>query len=192
MKRVLFAVVLSSALLTIGPATAVARPHHARHHRHHARIHRERFGTSATSQTGQTGTSSGNAGTVASFTNGVLTITLADGSTVAGRVSDATELECTTSSGQSQSGDDSGDNSSSTDSQSSGSSDQSSGSGDQSSGSDNQSSGSGDNQSSGSDNQSSGGQTCATAALTPGAVVREAELAISSSGATWQKLELQS
>src|SRR3954454_24250833 len=104
MRRMLLMTVASSALLLALPAGTSAHHHahkarhHARHHiRHHSRI--RHFGTLAnTKSVAGTNTSSPvtPAGTVASFTEGVLTITLADKSTVSGKVTDDTELRCVT------------------------------------------------------------------------------------------------
>jgi hypothetical protein len=182
-----FTVLASAALLAIAPASALA--HHGRHSRihhrvHHTRAHLRHFGTRDTA--GAPSSPSGDtAGTVASFSGGVLTIKLNDGSMVSGKVTDATEMECTSSS--TTSGD-----------QSEGSGDQSEGSGDQSQGSGDQSQGSDDDQSSdqNSGDQTDGGDhgdqssTCSSTAPATGTVVRSAELKISSAGAVWDKLEL--
>lgn len=80
------AAVLAAAML---PAVASAKGHHHRHHRKGASAHLQSFGPSS-----PTAPASDNAGTVASFTGGVLTIKLADGSTVTGKVTAATELKC--------------------------------------------------------------------------------------------------
>ena len=180
MRRMLTLVLATSAVLAIAPAVALAHRHHHHHHHHrshvrHSRIHHERFGRA--SQT-QSGGSEDTAGTVTSFDNGVLTITLNDnnGTMVSGQVTDATELECTASSSSTQTGDDNGDN------------DQNSGDNGDQSGDDNGSNSGDDNGSN--DDQGDEGQMCTTASLTPGTVVREAELKINSSGATWDKVEL--
>src|SRR5438874_8309397 len=96
MRKFLFAALVSTALVVAMPATALAR----HHHRHHHQVRHEHFG----SATGTTTTSSGvtmsseegTAGTVDSFTNGVLTIRLNDTNhtLVSGMVTDATELKC--------------------------------------------------------------------------------------------------
>ncbi len=54
-----------------------------------------------------------------------------------------------------------------------------------------QNGGGGDNGNDGGDDQGEG-QSCSTANLTSGAVVLGAELRIDSSGAVWEKIELQS
>jgi hypothetical protein len=164
MRRILFTLVVSGALFALAPASALARQHHKSHHRsaHHARIKRERWGSSDTQQQSSSSSSDQNAGTVAApgFMNGVLTITLNDGTTVSGKVTDATQLECQAAEPTTMQTDEHG--------------------GDNSSGDH------GDN----GDEQGDGQQSCTTAALTTGTVVREAELSVSSAGAVWDKVEL--
>lgn len=197
MRRVFFTTVASSALALAVSGVASAQ-HGKRHHshrasshkRHHRHAHIVRFGTLATASTPSSSssspaTASSPAGTVASFTGGVLTITLADKSTVSGKVTEQTELECQspapTASASSHDGGDDGDrhdSSTSTSSQQAGSQ-----SGDDDQGEDDQGEDHGD------DDQ--GAQhSCTTAALVTRAVVQEAELSISSAGAVWRKVEL--
>ncbi len=173
MRRLMFTAIASVAVVAFVPASALAQ-HHGRHHkRHHHHAHIRRFGdvTSPGSPT-TTPSPSQSAGTVASFSNGVLTITLTDGSTVSGAVTNDTEIECMApdtsgssgSSGTMQRADDSpGDN----------------GGGDQ---------GSGDDDNGGASSSSS----CSTADLTQGTPVAGAELKITSSGNVWDKIELMS
>jgi hypothetical protein len=194
MRRVFFTAVASSALALAVPGVAAAQ-HGKRHHshrasshkRHHRHAHIVRFGTLAASTPGSNASSpatpSSPAGTVASFTGGVLTITLADKSTVSGKVTDQTELECQsaapTASASSHDGGDDGDRhdgSGPTSSQQAGSQ----------SGNDGGSDDQGDDQ----DDDDGAQQSCTTAALVTGAVVQEAELSISSAGAVWHKVEL--
>ena len=181
MRKLLVTVVASCALVAVVPATALA---HGRHHaRHHSRVHHKNFGTdfnqsgSSTSGSSTSGsTSSGDtAGTVQSFTNGVLTILLNDGkTTVSGQVTNGTELECGAPDMSGSSGwqghDHGGDNS----------------------GGDNNGGGSqgDDDQGQGDDDNANNVQNCDTSALTPGTVVREASLRISSGGSSWDKVEL--
>jgi hypothetical protein len=174
MRKFLFVALLSGALTVAMPATALARHHH-RHH-HHSRIRHEHFGT-ATTTSGTTSSDEmqGTAGTVDSFTNGVLTIMLGDGSTVSGMVTSATELKCEVA--ENEVNDNDGDDS---------------GSGDRISSDDGGSSG-GDNSSddgSGDNNQGEDEAMCSTSNLTPGTVVQEAELNVSSAGAVWHEVEL--
>jgi hypothetical protein len=107
-----------------------------------------------------------NAGTVASFTGGVLTITLAKGGTLSGTVSADTELECDGAATASTAGDD--------------------GDGDHENG-DNPGGGQGDDE--GDDDQQS---SCDATALTAGRTVGEAELKAANGVAVFEKVELGS
>jgi hypothetical protein len=196
MRRVFFTAVASSALALAVPGVASAQ-HGKRHHshgasshkRHHRHAHIVRFGTLARASTPSSSASSpatpsSPAGTVASFSGGVLTITLADKSTVRGKVTEQTELECqsaapTASASSHDGGDDRDrhDSSGPTSSQQAGSQ-----SGDDDQGDDDQ----GEDQ----DDDDGAQQSCTTAALVTGAVVQEAELSIGSAGAVWHKIEL--
>jgi hypothetical protein len=118
----------------------------------------------------------------------VLTLTLKDGTTVSGKVTETTEIECqtpppaTTPAGGS--GDDNGD------SQSDGQSDQSSqDSQNMSNGSDDNGQGD-DNQGDDDQDQNNGPAQCTTSALVAGAVVDEAILRIDSTGAEFKRIEL--
>lgn len=117
MRKMLPAAFVSTMLLALAlPAGALAhRAHHrsARHtvrHRHkHAAIRVLDFHAAAAPSAPSTPTGSGippaptspgteKAGTVVSFTGGVLTIKLNDGSTVSGKVTEETEVHCTSAS----------------------------------------------------------------------------------------------
>ena len=91
MKRSFLIAGAGLTILAAGLLPAVASAHrHGRHHHHrgaHARL--ESFGTNT-----PTAPASDNAGTITSFAGGVLTIQLNDGTSVAGQVTNATELEC--------------------------------------------------------------------------------------------------
>ncbi len=170
MKRLLVALVLGGALLAFGPATALAAKHHhhGHHARHHSRVRFERFGRS-TAPTGSASQGNAhNAGMVTSFQNGTLTITLNDGSTVSGKVTPDTEIECKASatSNTMQRDDHGRDN------------------GDR--GDDNGNDNGDDNDNDNAEHE----HNCSTADLQPGTVVREAELKVSGAGATWDKVEL--
>ncbi len=178
MRRILLVVVASCAVLVAVPVLAVAHGsehhkrtelhhkraerHHRRHRRHHDRVRREHFGSRSSSNRGDQ-PEQGNAGTVASFTGGVLTITLTDGSTVSGAVTADTNIECEMAEPE-------------IDMQAE---DQGPGGGDNS----------GDDGGQG-DDQGEDGQPCAP--VMPGMVVRRAELRISSAGAVWDEVELTS
>jgi hypothetical protein len=160
MRKILYVVLSSTALLAGVPATALAH-----HHRHHHRIRHEQFG----SERGQplAPAEDQTAGTVMSFAGGVLTIRLNDGSTVSGSVTGATELKCEAPGQENLPNQDSG-----TSGDNEG--DHSNTSGDQ--GDDN-----GENEAE---------QMCTTPALTQGTVVQDADLQISSAGAIWREVEL--
>jgi hypothetical protein len=108
-----------------------------------------------------------NAGTIASFTGGVLTITLAKGGTLSGSVTDQTEIECdgaataqaSDDGGDGQSGDDQGDDES-------------------------------DHHGGGDDGSDDHGGSCAADALSGGRTVKEAELKTAGGTAVFEKLEL--
>jgi hypothetical protein len=105
-----------------------------------------------------------NAGTVDSFANGVLTITLAKGGTLTGRVSDDTEIECDDDATATASGD---------------------GGDDESGDDDGHHGGGGDDDDHGDD-----GESCGAEALTAGRAVAEAELKASNGEAVYEKVEL--
>lgn len=197
MRRAMLAALSVIALALASPGAALADHGHRGHHHkgkakaHHARVHFEHFGapapTSPDTSTGSGGEETKTAsptevvGTVASFEDEVLTITLTDGSTVKGKVTSATEIECMTASPSPSSTEESRDD-------------------DKGSGDDR--SGDRDQQSSDEEGQSKedGGDddaetvavepTCGPAALTAGTGVREAELKVGSRGAEFESIEL--
>ena len=211
MRRNWIIALMGAALLAIAPASALAHGHHARHHAksHHrvrTQLHHFTAATSGTPATGATTVPSGNAGTVTSFdgTTGKLVITLNDGSTASGVFNPNTELKCESASSQSSgapgsmqsdlSRDGGGDQNSGTTQSSSG--DQPSSSGDQTSSSGNEPSSSGQQDTADQNDQDEQGDAgngqaaCTTANLTPGAVVHEAELSVSSGGSLWRQVAL--
>jgi hypothetical protein len=171
MRKIVLTVVACCALIAIVPASALAHGHHHKRH-HHARIHHRTFGHDW-SQSGNTSTSTSsdqNAGTVTSFTGGVLTITLNNGQTVSGDVTGDTEIECQAAEMSSSlrshdRGDDNGDQ-----------------------GDDNGDRGDDNGNDQGDDDAENA--NCSSADLTPGTVVHEARLAITGAGAVWDKVEL--
>jgi hypothetical protein len=115
MRRMLIAAVATTALALPGVALAhagehqhgneVQREHHGElhHHRHHHHAHLLTFHAQAPVTAPSTGagapppsasTIAERAGTIASFGGGTLTIALNDGSTVSGKVTPQTEIEC--------------------------------------------------------------------------------------------------
>jgi hypothetical protein len=202
MKRILLVAASSSAIALASPAIASAHHHHGkRHHsRHNARVHVLDFRAAAapasapaSPTTGPvTPTSNENAGTVTSFKEGVLTITLNNGNQVSGQVTERTDLQCVSAT-PSAGGEESDDQSSS-------------GEGDHGASGEGQSdqtahqdrvpaahaawnTGSEEGQQDADDETQSGSCTPATAlvATTP---VREAELSIGPSGAVWERVQV--
>lgn len=111
MRRSLLTAVGIMALVLAVPSAALAHHGRGHHHHHKTRAHHAKFrimhiGATGTSVTGSptntaptpptTPTTPGpeNAGTVTSYTGGVLTLTLNDGSTVSGKVTEGTRIDC--------------------------------------------------------------------------------------------------
>lgn len=170
MRRIMLLALGALALALAVPGVASAHGRHHRHRHHHAKAHHartEHFGGSASTSPSNPG-SPGDAGRVASFANGVLTITLADGSSVSGNVTSDTEIGCmgagATASRDGGSGDRGGE------------SDQ----GDHGDRGDDQ--GAGDDQG----DQRDRSPSCGTAQLVPGAAVHEAILKLGPGGAEFK------
>lgn len=194
MRRALLSVFGIAALALAAPGVALAHHHH--HHKsmsraHHARVHFEHISPAGvTLQPGPKSsdepkseplaTPSEGAGKIESFTEGVLTIVLNDGSKVSGKVTSDTEIKCekadmatTPTEGEKESEDgmrtgedtnvEAGDK------------------GDE-----------GDDNGSGDDGHVEGATEppCDTTALTPGTEVREAELKVGPSGAEFENIVL--
>jgi hypothetical protein len=186
MKRILLVAVSSSALALVAPAIASAhhsgkhhsgKHHSGKHHAARARVLDFRASAAPTPATPAT-PSTESAGQVTSFKEGVLTITLTDGTVVSGKVTEQTEIRCTSAT-SAAGGDDNDDEGGS-------------GEGDHVSSTaglrgDAHAASSGDD---GQDGPDEAQQSCTTAALVPGAMVREAELRLGSAGAVWQKVDL--
>ena len=165
MRRILFTILASTALSVAVPAVALAHDgqsghHHKRHH--HARVRHEKFvGHRHDGEHNGIPANEPTAGTVTSFANNTLTITLTNGNTVSGLVTDGTEVKCENpADGVSDQGPGGGDNG---------------GNGDRGD----------DNGNRGDDNDNN--NMCA---ITPGTVVRNAELRITGAGAFWDEVEL--
>jgi len=169
MKRITIITSLAASLLAIAlvPAIASAERHQHRHH-HASQARFEHFGASnAAAPAGA------DAGTIASFTGGVLTIKLSDGSTVAGKVTAATELKCESAAPALTAK-----------------------AADHGSGSDDNAQGVGEDN--GRDAEEHAGEgvedntpaSCQMSDLSPGATVRSAELRLSSAGASFSEVEL--
>jgi hypothetical protein len=124
-------------------------------------------------------------GVIAGFDGTILTVTLVNGDTLKGTVTDATEIECESTtatrhdgeSGDDNSGPGSGDDVGDDDNSGPGSTTSGSGSDDQ--GDDNDDQGEDENEA-----------NCGKDALTEGTIVREAELRLTSTGAAFREIEL--
>jgi hypothetical protein len=171
--------VLASAFLALALPAAASAHHRARHdargaraHHHHRRHHRTVvFAPSATpsntTTTPTTPTTEEPVATVASFEGGVLKITLPDGSTVSGKVTEETWIGCGCDHSGSQGFQHEG------------------WQGDQNDQGDD---GPGDFQHD--DMQGTETESCGVSALVPGAKIKDAELNVSGEGAVWEKVEL--
>jgi hypothetical protein len=164
MRKTLLVVVASGALIAAMPATALAK-HHSRHH--HARIHHKSIGDPGSPTTGGVGTVTGY-----DPTSGALTITpTATGATpITATVTSATDVDCFAppTSGTMTPGDDQN--------------------GGQTGGSDWSGGGWGGHEGDQGGGQSDQNQTCTPAV---GATVLKADLSLSSTGATWDKVVLE-
>jgi hypothetical protein len=196
MRRMIMTAVATVSLAAPSVALAHDGEHHRageRHHHHrghHRKGHVLAFHAQAPTSSGSPTTSPGStpadgdkAGTIASFTGGVLTITLNDGSTVSGKVTERTEIECAAPSASAADfsrhdvRDDEGfDDRGNDGSVKPGSADVEHGDCPGHDGND--------------DNGHDAAEHCTSAALVPGASVEEAFLSVGSAGATWVKVEL--
>jgi hypothetical protein len=182
MRRTLFTILAGTALFVAAPAVASAdngqgHHHHKRHHQ--ARVRHEKFvghrHASDVSGGNPGDVNAGNpadaneptAGTVTSFANNVLTITLTNGNTVSGEVTNGTEVKCENPQDMANNGNNDVEHGDRV-------SDHGPGGGDN-----------GDNGDRGDDN---GNDNMCT--ITPGMSVRNAELSITGTGAFWDEVEL--
>jgi hypothetical protein len=198
----LAAAATSFILALAAPPLALAQGRHHHHGARHANTHKRHgqrahlltFGGSLTASgtAPTTGMPSSSAGTVVSFTEGVLTIELtSDKSLVKGKVTAGTELECQPAPGTGQDSDD--------EQQQTGGEDQDQTEGGDEAGPSGQTQASGQNgpvahSSDVGDDQGEDedeAETCTTADLKPGAVVLRAELLIGDNGPVWENIELQ-
>ncbi len=190
MGRKITTAIAASLLALVLPAAASAHhlarhsaAHKARthHHHHHKRAHTVVFSPVSTTGSSNTETktetpSGETAGTIASYENGVLKITLNDGTTVSGMVTEGTDISCGCSGhdgwqndGEGQGGDDGHD-------------------GWQNSGGDERANFQGDWEHGGS--QGTSQETCGVSSLVAGAKVKRASLNFSATGAEWAFVEL--
>jgi hypothetical protein len=177
MRRILFTILACTALVVAVPAVALAHNGHRHHHKrhHHARVRHEAFighhdaGDVNGANSGQANQPT--AGMVTSFANDILTITLNNGNTVSGEVTNDTEVKCENPAMQN------GDNDA----------DDNGGGDEQGDAVFHHSDGGGDNCDQGDDNEND--QTCT---ITPGMAVTKAELTINGAGSVWDEVELVS
>ena len=205
-----------AGVIALAPAAALARGHHRGHHQRgrHGRVHTERFGP--VSSGAPSANPSDNAGTVASFAGGVLTLRLTDGSTVGGVVNDGTEIKCEAPAataqmadhgGDGESGDNgSGDGGTSGDQTAAqqtspgtqpaepndGAAENEAAEPNDNEANDNEANDNEANDNDAAENENEGQQagSCGSSSLVAGAVVREAELRVSSTGAVFKDVEL--
>jgi hypothetical protein len=195
MRRIIMTAVASVSLAAPSAALAHNGEHHHHHRgRHHRHAHVLAFhaqapagSTGTTTPSGSTPASSDSAGTVVSFSEGTLTVKLNDGSSVSGKVTERTEIECPASTSSSASAADFGGHDQGDDNDRG---DQDGRFGDR--GHDPGAGPSGDDHHGDCPGHEAGAQTehCTSAALMPGASVKEAFLSLSGAGAVWVKVEL--
>lgn len=195
----------ATLLALLAPSTALAHGHrHGHHHKsRHARVSFKHLGplsAVAPASAPSTAAASPSAGApatetvgkVASYTGGVLTLTLNDNSTVSGKVTESTHIECTSATpGEGAQGDEGqlgGDNGAS-DSHPGGSQD-----GQARAASNDEQGGEGDGNDANDEHDDEGASgsepPCDASALVTGVLVRSAELRISASGTEFEMIEL--
>jgi hypothetical protein len=172
MRRILFTAVACGAMLGAVPAVSLANGGSDHHNRaratRHARVGHERFRAVSRNDVTQS------AGTVASFANGTLTITLANGATVSGAVTRFTRLACeagTPMQNQDRGPGGSGDN------------------GDNGAGN-NVNNGENDNDGDPGDNDRGEHHANMCTTVAPGMAVRDASLTITAGGPAWNRVDL--
>jgi hypothetical protein len=181
MRKILFTIAACTALSVAAPTVALAHDgrdndHHKRHH--HAQVRHEKFvGHRHARDNNGAPANMPTAGTVTSFANNTLTITLTNGNTVSGIVTDRTEVKCENPQDVDNNGDNDAEHGDRV-------SDQGPGGGDN---------GGGDNGDRGDDNGNRGddndNNSCT---IMPGMAVRNAELRITGAGSFWDEVELVS
>jgi hypothetical protein len=177
MRRILFTILACTALSAAVPTVALAHDgrdndHHQKRHHHHARVRHEKFvGHRHDGDHNGNPANEPTAGTVTSFANDTLTITLANGNTVSGIVTDGTEVRCENPADNDV---EHGDRVT----------DHGPGGGDNSGNGDNDGRGD-DNGDRGDDNNNDNSCT-----IMPGMAVRNAELRITGAGSFWDEVEL--
>ena len=170
MRRILFMALAAVALCVAVPTLALAHNDHRSHHKRHHRVSHEFFKAHRHDRSGNSGSSTRatepTAGTVTSFANRVLTITLNNGSTVSGAVTSNSEIKCDNAAMHNRdndAGDDHGDAVL------------------------RHGDGGGDDRDNADRGDNDNNQTCIP---TPGMAVRNAELTVNGNGAFWNEVEL--
>jgi hypothetical protein len=177
MKRIMLAAIACLSLLVALPALSAAhssshrlgRDHHPEHRL--GERHRDRHRDGRLEHFAAPSTGTGTAAVVRSFQNGVLTITLADGSTASGMVTSDTRVSCETMNGDVNDQDRGGDGGQ--------------GNGDNAGHGNN-----GDNGDNGDRHDQANDPSCVAMLQQPGTAVRDAELQVSQGNAVWQEVEL--
>ena len=175
MRKTIITAVASAALAVPGIALASHQGEHQLgddHGVHHGRHHAKHRGHDARVV---------EFGTVASFSNGTLTISRADGSTVSGKVTSSTVIECRSATAATASHGRRDDNNQGDDNNR----------GRRNNRGDDNDQGNDRGHDVGDDNGQDEAEHCTSAALVAGAVVREAELNAGGAGLVWRKLELE-
>ncbi len=168
MRRILFTILACTALSVAVPAVASAHNGHRDHHKRHHHVRHEKFvGHRHDRDFGNDMV----AGTVTSFTNNVLTVTLNNGNTVSGLVTDNTEVKCENPEDNDNNGDNDVEH------------------GDRIA---DHGPGGGDNGDRGDDNGDRGDDNDNMCTIAPGMGVRDAELRINGAGSLWDEVELVS
>ena len=179
---------LAGLLALSAPALAQARSHHAKHHqRRHRHTHVLFLRPASQSLTGTQGAGTQSqeaAGSVTIFEGGMLTVTLNDGTKVTGKVTEQTEIKCEPGAEIAHAADHGGEGGE--DSHGSFSGNENQGLSDQG---DNDQNDQGDDDQNDQEEQGERPQ-CGTSSLVAGALVREAELRVGSSGAVFEEIEL--
>jgi hypothetical protein len=185
MRRILFTILASTALFVAVPAAALAHDGHRGHHHkrhHHARVRHEKFiGHRHDGDHNGVPANEPTAGTVTSFANNMLTITLTNGNMVSGLVTNGTEVKCENPEDNDNNGDNDVEHGDRIRDHGPGGGDN----GDNGDRGDNNGDRGDDNGNRGDDNDNNNMCT-----ITPGMAVRSAELRINGAGAFWDEVEL--
>jgi hypothetical protein len=185
MRKNWMVALLGAALCAVMPAAALAHDPHSTHHtkrQHRAHIRVRHLHAASTDS----------AGSVRSFDGSALVLTLTNGSTVSGVVTNDTEIRCDSSGQRASTESDArsdgggGDRGDRGDQNDRGGPNNGGDRGDQ-----NDRGGPNDGGDRGDNNGDDGNQmACTTADLTPGTTVHEADLRVSGAGSVWEKVEL--